>query len=275
MARLAALFSSERDLRMVWEVVRRGRRSRLVGTTQFFPYSFRGALRRLIGSAGTVVLETALDDGSLRKVANAGSSTTQTSLYHALDERALLRVCRALDLPIVPRDAQEIYRQVLFGRPDQWLEAELRGLKPWMGFFGLWTRFRTGLGGSYSLDVDAARTAERLGRPVQYLESIDEQIAALDAIPLERIVRFIAEADWRAYHDDYVRRYLDGDVDGMMAAARAFPTSCEAVIGERDPVLADRLMPAFEAGGACAFIGITHIPGVTARLRANGCDVTR
>jgi len=33
------------------------------------------------------------------------------------------------------------------------------------------------------------------------------------------------------------------------------------------------MMPGIDAGNACAFVGITHIPGVTARLRANGCEV--
>jgi len=62
-------------------------------------------------------------------------------------------------------------------------------------------------------------------------------------------------------------------LDGLIAAARVFPTFCDAVIERRDPLLAERLLAAFEAGGACAFVGITHIPGVAARLRAAGCEV--
>jgi uncharacterized protein YbaP (TraB family) len=130
------------------------------------------------------------------------------------------------------------------------------------------------MGGSYSLDLDAERTAARLGKPARHLETIDEQIATLDAIPLQRFVAFIAELDWEAYYDEYVRRYLAGDLDGLMAVARTFPSYCEPVIERRDPALAERLLPAFEAGGACAFIGITHIPGVSARLRAAGCELT-
>lgn len=267
------LFSRERDLRMVWEVTRHGRRSHLVGTAHFFPYHSRGDLRRLIGSARAVLLEGPLDDASMRKVVVAGSEAVHASLYHALDARARRRLCGVLGLPVVPLDAPQIYRQVIFGRPEEWLEADMRGLKPWMAFFGLWTRFRTRLGGSYSLDLDAARTAAQLGRAVQHLETIDEQIAALDAIPLERIVAFVADVDWETYYEDYVRRYLEGDLDGLMAAARVFPTYCEAVIDRRDPLLAERLLPALDAGEACAFVGITHIPGVSARLRESGCEV--
>jgi hypothetical protein len=270
----ARLFSRERDLRMVWEVARQGRRSRLVGTAHFFPYHFRGDLRRLVEGARMVLLEGPLDDASLRKVVDAGSSKVHASLYHALDARARQHVSRLLDLPDLPLDAPQLYQQALFGRPQEWLESELRGLKPWMAFFGLWTRFRQRLGGSYSLDLDAARTAERLGKPVLHLETIDEQIATLDAVPLERFVAFIADVNWEAYYQDYVRRYLAGDLDRLIAGASAFPTYCEPVIARRDPLLAERMAPALDAGEACAFVGVAHIPGVSALLRARGFEVT-
>jgi uncharacterized protein YbaP (TraB family) len=264
------LFSTERDLKMVWEVERHGRRSLLVGTAHFFPYHFTGALRPLIGGARTVLLEGPLDEASMRRVVDAGSAGVHVSLYHALDARTRLRVCRMLDWPVLPLDAPQLYRQQLFGHPEQWLEAEMRGRKPWLAFFELWTRFRSRHGGTHSLDLDAARTAAALGKDVRHLETIDEQIAALDAIPLERIVHFLASVDWPAYYEDYVRRYLAGDLDGLIAAARAFPTFCDAVIERRDPVLADRMLAALELGGACAFVGVTHCPGVLARLQAAG-----
>ena len=270
----ARLFSRERDLRMVWEVTWRGRRSHLVGTAHFFPYHFRGALRQLIGAAHTVLLEGPLDDASMQKVLAAGSGTAHASLYHALDARARSRLCRMLGLPVVPLDAQQIYRRALFGSPEEGLEAELRGLKPWMAFFSLWTRFRARLGGSYSLDLDAARTAARLGRAARHLETIEEQIATLDAVPLERFVAFVADVDWEAYYADYVRCYLAGDLEALMTAARAFPTYCEPVIERRDPLLAERMAADLEAGNACAFVGVAHIRGVSARLRARGFEVT-
>jgi hypothetical protein len=230
---------------MVWEVARRGRRSRLVGTAHFFPYHFRGALARLIGAARAVLLEGPLEASAMRRVVDAGSGAVHVSLYHALDAGTRLRICRDLGFPALPPGAlpqREILRGALFSaRPDRWLEAELRGLKPWMAFFGLWTRFRRARGGDYSLDLDAQRIAAGLGKEVRHLESVEEQIAALDAIPLERIVRFLARGDWAAYYEDYVRRYLDGDLDGLLAAARAFPTFCEALIERRDPRLAERM----------------------------------
>jgi len=255
---------------MAWEVARHGRRSRLVGTPHFFPYHFRGTLGRLIGPARTVLLEGPLDEQSLRRVVEAGTGAVHVSLYHALDASTRLRVCRELGLPVWPLDAQLLYREALFGRPDEWLEADLRGLKPWMAFFGLWTRYRVRQGGNYSLDLDAHRVASELGKDLRHLETVEEQIAALEAIPLERMVRFLAGVDWLAYYEDYVRRYLDGDLDGLMQAARVFPSFCEAVIERRDPLLAERMAGELERGGACAFIGVTHCRGVIARLRESG-----
>jgi hypothetical protein len=127
---------------MVWEVARAGRRSHLVGTAHFFPYHFRGTVARLIGAARSVVFEAPLDDGSMRRVLDAGATTLQASLYRALDAGARLRVCRHLGFPVLPGGAPFLYRELFFGDPDRWLEDELRGLKPWMAFFGLWTRFR-------------------------------------------------------------------------------------------------------------------------------------
>lgn len=271
---VARIFSRERDLRMVWQVARNGRRSRLVGTAHFFPYHFRGALRQLVAAARTVVLEGPLDDASMHKVVQAGAGSVHASLYHALDPRARLSLCRMLGMPEVPLDLPQIYRRALFGQPEEWLERELRGLKPWMAFFSLWTRVRARMGGNFSMDLDAQRTAERLGKPPRHLETIEEQIATLDAIPLARFVAFIADADWEAYYDAYVRRYLAGDLDGLMEIARTFPSYCEPVIEQRDPVLVERLLPYLEAGDACAFMGITHVPGVGARLRAAGWELS-
>jgi TraB/PrgY/gumN family len=259
---------------MVWELEKRGRRSRLVGTAHFFPYHFRGALRRLIGAARTVLFEGPLDERSMRRVVDAGSGAVHVSLFHALDAPARRRICRDLGLA-EPLEPQALYREAFFGRPVDWLEAELRGQKPWRAFFSLWTRYRAREGGNYSLDRDAYGLAAGLGKDLHHLETIDEQIAALEAIPLERIVHFLAHVDWADYYSDYVRRYLDGDLDGLMAAARVFPSFCEAVIERRDPLLAERMTPALEGGDACVFIGITHCPGVLSWLRAEGFELSR
>ena len=57
----------------------------------------------------------------------------------------------------------QFLKSLVFGRQEQWLEEELRGLKPWAAFFGLWTRFRARQGWTHSMDLEAARVAAELG----------------------------------------------------------------------------------------------------------------
>ena len=61
--------SREKPLRMVWRVEKDGRRSYLVGTAHFFPYSFVGSLTRLLQKVGTVMFEGPLDEESTARIA--------------------------------------------------------------------------------------------------------------------------------------------------------------------------------------------------------------
>ncbi len=259
---------------MLWEVSRGRSRSLLAGTAHFFPYHFRRDLRRIIGGARAVLLEGPLDSRAERQVVDAGHGRGGGALYDALDAAARRRILDRLGVASLPLDAPQLIRTLVFGREEDWLEAELRTLKPWLAFFGIWTRFRAREGWSYTLDRDAARIAGELGKPVRYLEAIDEQLAALESVPLERFVRFLALEDWSGFCEGYVRRYLAGDLEGLVAGAGAFPTYCEPIVERRDPILAERMRPSLLEGGAAVFIGISHCPGVLALLREQEFDVT-
>jgi hypothetical protein len=232
---------------MAWRVERHGRRSTLIGAAHFFPRQFDGDLRRLIGEARIVLLEGPLDEEATRKVLAAGRGSGGGMLYEAAREKI---------------NAQ-------LGRQDVWLGEEMRALKPWAAFFGVWTRYRAREGWTHSLDLDAARIAAALGKRIVYLETIEEQIAALEAVPLERILDFM-NADWSAYCAAYERHYLAGELDALVGAAQAFPTYCEPIIERRDPLFAERMARELERGQACVVIGVAHCPGVLARLNELG-----
>ena len=251
---------------MVWAVERHSRCSTLVGAAHFFPRHFRSDLRRLIGAARTVLLEGPLDEAATRKVLAAGRGAGGLTIYQAAKETIRAR----LGIYSAPLDVHRILRDLVFGRQDEWLEQELRALKPWAAFFGLWTRYREREGWVHKLDLDAAQIAAKLGKEVRYLETIEEQIAALEAVPVERFARFLVAGDWSGYNDGYRLHYLAGDLEQLTATAAMFPTYCEPVIGTRDTVLAERMAPALEAGGACVVVGVAHIPGVLAQLRQRG-----
>jgi hypothetical protein len=256
---------------MAWEVSRAGRRSLLVGAAHFFPRHFRRDLRRLIAPARIVLLEGPLDEAAIKKVLDAGRGVGGGALYAAAKEGIHAR----LGIVQAPLDVHQIVKDLVFGRQDEWLQEEMRQLKPWAAFFGIWTRYRAREGWVHKFDLDAAQIAAKLGREIRYLETIEEQIAALEAVPPERFVRFLAAGDWRRYNEDYERYYLAGDLEGLAAAAKGFPTYCEPVIGRRDAVLAERMAPELDTGGACVVVGVAHCRGVLARLAQEGYTLTQ
>ena len=259
---------------MAWQVERRGGdpgcRSTLVGAAHFFPRHFRRELRRLIEPARLVLLEGPLDEAATRKVLDAGRGFGGAELYQSAKEKINAR----LGIYHAPLDVNQILRSLVFGRQEEWLEEELRKLKPWAAFFGIWTRFRAREGWEHKMDLDAAQIAAKLGKQVRYLEAIEEQIAALEAVPRERFARFLAAGDWSGYNRDYERHYLAGDLEALAAAAQGFPTYCEPVIGARDAVLTERMAGELDAGGACVVIGVAHCRGVLARLSQAGFSST-
>lgn len=258
---------------MTWEVEAHGRRSTLVGTAHFFPYRFRGALRRHIGAASTVLLEGPLDADARHKVVAAGSARRGASLVDALDAGTLRRISAVLDTKSPPSNAAALYWYALRGGAPAPGE-DLRQLEPWMAFFHIWTEYRRHDGWTCSVDLDAAATAAAMKKEIHALETVDEQIAALERIPLQRIVSFLKEVDWAAYRRDYARHYLDGNLGALVGLTREFPSYCAPVIEARDPVLVERMLPFLERGGAVAFIGIMHCRGLIALLRARGYSVT-
>ncbi len=258
---------------MVWEVEPRGgdpgRRSTLIGAAHFFPRHFRRDLRRLTRDARVVLLEGPLDEAATRKVLEAGRGLGGDQLYKAAREK----IHAQLGIYAAPLDVHQLLKDVVFGREEQWLEQELRKLKPWAAFFGIWTRHRAREGWVHKMDLDAAQIAAGLGAEVRCLEAIEEQIAALEAVPVERFLRFMNES-WSQYNASYERHYLAGDLEALAAAAQGFPTYCEPVIGRRDAVLAERMSAELEQGGACVVIGVAHCRGVLPRLRERGFSVS-
>jgi len=259
---------------MVWEVEHRGLRSVLVGTAHFFPYRFRTAIRGLIRGADVVLLEGPLDEHSRRKVVAAGSARRGASLHDALDADTKSRINIILGAPPPSAGASAFLWSVLHGNAPPAPDEDIRQLEPWMAFFRIWTEYRRRDGWIYSVDLDAAESAAAIKKDMRALETIEEQIATLGRIPLDRMVHFLKNVDWESYRRGYVRHYLDGDLVALTAMAMAFPSYCEPVIEERDPVLVERMTPSLERGNAIAFVGIMHCRGLIALLRARGLTVT-
>jgi len=273
-ASIRGLVSKERDLKMIWEVFKGGRRSYLVGASHFFPYHFRGSLRRYIGRVETVVFEGPLDQESARTVVAYGSQRGScASLVDALPPSAIARITGEFGEPWQSLSSHLLYRRVLDPHWEELDWEQMRHLKPWMAFFRIWSHFLRKGGWTYTMELDALRIAGELGRDVQFLETIEEQLQALDDIPLEQMVRFLTNVDWRETREEILRSYLSGNLEGLLRRAHEFPTFCESIVEKRDPILYRRMKPFFENGNVLAFVGTTHCHRIKALFIADGYQV--
>lgn len=270
--RLWDLITEERALAMAWLLEKEGKCSHLVGSAHFFPYKFRKALKQLAQGARFMILEGPLELGDLREVARKGMSKAQAGLSQDLDEATLARLALVV--------GYEMGRELLPGAPGvgtvkyHRLKLILDGMRPWMAFFTLWVAYLERLGWIYHMDRDAWQIGTKRGCQVLYLESIGEQLEALEQIPRDRILSFLrAVHQWKHYSRLYVKLYLRGDLEGLLGLSTGFPSRCKAVIDNRDKVLYQRMLPYLREGGAVVLVGTPHTRAILGWLRQEGYKV--
>lgn len=148
-------------------------------------------------------------------------------------------------------------------------------------------RPRTGI----FLDLYLAREGRRQGKPVQGLETVAEQLRALDGFSLAEQTVMLTEAlgqlpRRKAMHEQLIRAYLDRDlaqlVDlgqesmrrGSHALLEKFKTR---LIRDRNIRMVARMEPLLRKGNVFFAVGALHLPGedgILARLEARGYRVT-
>ena len=271
-------FSSDvRDLKMIWQVEKGSAKSYLAGTTHLFPYSFKKSLDRLISSADAIVLEAPVDEANMKKVIDNGlNGEGMPSLYNALDEPTIIKINKELDFAFQRYTPFLSSINTLSPRNGDWLSSMIKGLRPWMAFFNIWAHYLRKRGWKHIMDVDAFKIAEKRGKGVYYLESIDDQIEALNGIPLEKIVRFLKKIDAR---EECVEKFVDCYTKGyfveLMSILNSFPMHCPSIIDNRDPVLYEQMKTFLEKGNSIILIGVMHIPGIQRMLLDDGYKVEK
>ncbi|MFT3885316.1 MAG: TraB/GumN family protein [Flavobacteriales bacterium] len=135
------------------------------------------------------------------------------------------------------------------------------------------------------LDQYLQERAQRSGREVMGIESAEEQLAAIDALPLQEqadmLYRTVREEFHRKGTDPLLLAYEAQDLDRLLALTRTNDRAGQllehTLIDSRNRVMAQRMADLMAGGRACLFaIGAAHLPGgtgVIALLREKGYRV--
>jgi uncharacterized protein YbaP (TraB family) len=265
----------EKEMKMIWEVKNGDKKSYLVGTAHFFPYSFKASLSRYLREAGAVLFEGPLDKDNMAKVVKAGTEENTTHLFDILDKQTVDRISEAI-LPICRSKSSFFFFNPRTLREENPAYEMIAGMKPWLAFFTIWSKFLERNGWRNSVDYEAYTLAQEMDKDVVFLETIEEQIKVLESLSFERIQFFLEKVEqWNEYAQEYARSYLDGDLENLKSMWGRFPTRHSAVIGDRDEILYKRMLAHLQKGDAIAFVGAPHLRGIGDLLRADGYEVRR
>ncbi len=265
-------FFRERPLRMVWTLEKGGKTSAIVGTSHFFPYSYRRAFAGLMRGARAVLFEGPLDGESMDAIARYGMDGGETpSVLKALHAETVERINSRLAKAVGQITGQTTGLGMMRPSRVRFLDLYADGVRPWMALFATWSAFLRTQGWNNSMDLEAYTIARKLGKDVRFLESIDEQLAALDDIPFDRIIAFLnAFEEWGGYAERHLKLLVEGAYDEMITSTTIFPSRCHSIVDDRDPVFFERMKPFFEEGAAVAFVGTTHVRGLSRMFEDEG-----
>lgn len=257
---------------MIWKAHKNGRLSYLVGTAHFFPFCFKTSLTRLYRQVECVLFEGPLDESSMQAVVQAGCQGGEACLLPHLDQPMLERIARALKM--FRQEARLLVALELDAALPPTVDAMIQGMRPWMAFFTIYTRYAAQKGWKHSVDMEAYLLARKMKKKISFLESIDEQIEVLDSLSLEQILDYLRRIDqWATYMDNMVRWYSEGDLEQIALNPYGFPTRNPWVIDRRDEIMYRRMLPYLEHGNAAVFVGSVHVVGIRRLLEADGYEV--
>ncbi|MBW1997891.1 MAG: TraB/GumN family protein [Deltaproteobacteria bacterium] len=266
----------QKELRMAWQVEKEGKRSFFVGTAHFFPYSFKKSLSKMLDESRIALFEGPLDRESMEKVLRAGSlEGGESPLLRDLDERSVSEIKKTVIPTCRRRRSLFVLRRRRLDVEDPLLSM-IRGMKPWLALFTLWTQFLRQKGWESSVDLEAYSLAKETGKEIGHLESIEEQIEVLEGISYERILDFLKRVrHWDEYAEGYVECYLKGDLEGLRSNAYGFPSRHHSVIDQRDLVFYARMKEYLEEGGGLICVGAPHMHGIRELAEADGFTFTQ
>jgi uncharacterized protein YbaP (TraB family) len=170
------------------------------------------------------------------------------------------------------------------GMPPEMIDR----LQPWAALLMLSTPPSRG---EPVLDLVLYHRALASGKPVQGLESIEEQLAVFGGLSLADQIALLSQAMEERHELPRIFRalvdaYLERDLSRLMRLGRTLVSDDPAVdarlraalIDERNERMFQRLLPRVRQGNQFVAVGALHLPGdggLLQRLGAQGIEVTR
>lgn len=126
---------------MIWEVEKNNKKSYLVGTAHFFPYSFRSSLSRYIKDASNLLFEGPLDEENMARVMDAGRAKDSAAhLFDELDRQTIEGINRTFVSPYRNRYPLDLFN-LGTSSPESTIYTPVKGMRSWMAFLTIWTAF--------------------------------------------------------------------------------------------------------------------------------------
>lgn len=271
---ILAMQPQQRPFAMIYEVEKNGKVSWLCGTAHFFLYSFENSFRRLFRRVDHVIFEGPLDDDFMAQVDKNGRTLEPdfVPLINLLTEEEIRRLERVVRGP-----EGKLFRLLgLEAGKKADVREILSTMRPWCAFFSLWTAFLERNEWKCSVDMEAWRIARDMGKNVIGMENLEEQLASLNSVPVERVLAYFRNCrEWKKYSQRNLKTYLAGDLEGMMGSSAEFPTRTGTVISLRDQRFRERMRPYLEEGRTAVFVGAAHLINLRRMLAEDGFVLRR
>ena len=259
---------------MIWEVEKDHHKSLLIGTAHFFPFSFKTSLANCLQNARTVVFEGPLDRDNMTRVVNCGIDRHSTyHIFDDLDAKTIDKITRRLAPNCRDKDKFLIFNLRKFSIENPVYEM-VKGMKPWLAFFTIWSNYLQKNGWTYSVDLEGYELAGKLAKNIVFLESIEEQINVLENLSRDRIIEFLKRVDqWQKLAQEYESCYLSADLETLKSKGLRFPSRHHSVINRRDRIFYERMREYLHSGDAVVFVGAPHVTGMSKFLREDGFKI--
>lgn len=226
------------------------------------------AVTRSLDTSSRFVMEAIIDDEALVRMAEVMFFNDERTLEQVVGKKLFTETMKALTARGVP----------MLGIEKQ---------KPWAVMMTL--SMPPPKTGEY-LDLVLQARATEQNKPVSGLETVAEQLAVFDGLPLPDQVALLRdtvntqtelEKEFEALHKAYLARNL-GDITAITEKnkpgdERLYDEVMDRLLSKRNQRMVERMAPILKQGGAFVAVGAAHLPGETGllyRLEKAGYRVT-